>query len=771
MEAEITDSGSPFGLALREPLAAAGPIREGAPFDLVAWLRALDLECSEPPPAPTTTAPQSSSTSGAAGTLQPDYVAAFVAAFGTVDVPTVISAFSDGSLAALAPDAATGDEWDAWIRRNPPVWTASASADADGAGDAVDPVAAFAQVCAELYVVLRSGFNVLPPGTTVETATATPNYRSVDDNVEDVRTEVARLRELGHLITWETAQERHPSLRSKSHPDHVLALGVVVKRRPDNSKKTRLVIDPSRAVTREAPHTEVAGINDGLPLPPCRLPTVLQASRALHPHCWFFLADIVDAYLCTKHAVDSLRHVGVLFDDILMTYDSLCFGLKTAPAHQQRLATVFSRIVLRRWAEAGLSIGAVPGHELFQPYPTPGDKRCYLFAYLDDFCGIGFATKAEAETAYGIFCDAADELGLPLQYAAKKVVPPTQRTEFLGVVFCARSMTLSLSPERIAKMAASLDALVVADTISVADLQKVIGVFMFGTVVFALCRPYLRRMLDLLKSAGPNPAKQRRLRITAEARDDIVMWRRILGVLRLNSRPVSSLSLRRRTVEAECYSDASFYGGAYFWGGIYRFWRWGPDIRARIGGSSDDGVFICELEALALLQAVRDLAPLMLGPRGKGGRRLVCHIDNDPLVSMLAKHSSRSAACTPVLRELTGLLLAFGLELAPVWIASADNEVADQLSRANELSAAELLGTVRRWSAAHPNVTAWSRGAPVRPEMLETFDRHPWQPAGSPHFGVQRARAALAPDICPACGADPCECGGSQHRVWVRRPS
>eukprot|EP01045_Picozoa_sp_COSAG04_P026078 COSAG04_NODE_3548_length_2717_cov_2.496562_1_plen_232_part_00 len=231
-------------------------------------------------------------------------------------------------------------------------------------------------------------------------------------------------------------------------------------------------------------------------------------------------------------------------------------------------------------------------------------------------------------------------------------------------------------------------------------MQTLIGVFMFGTVVFALCRPYLRRMLDVLKSAGPSPAKRRRLPITAEAREDIVMWRRILGVLRLNSRPVSSL-----------------------------------------------------------------------GPRGKGGRRLVCHIDNDPLVSMLAKHSSRSVACTPVLRELTGLLLAFGLELAPVWIASADNEVADQLSRANELSAAELLGTVRRWSAAHPDVSSWSRGPPVRPEMLETFDRHPWQPAGSPHFGVQHARVALAPDICLACGADPCECGGSQHRVWVRRPS
>ena len=763
------DSGSPFGMALREPLASTGPIRDGAPFNLEAWLRALDTECSVAPPAPVTSA--SSLPRGTPGaddatqTLHPNYVTAFASVFSeTCGAAAVVAAFSDGTLASLAPDAETLDAWDSYIRRNPPVWTRCT----EGLDSAVDEATEFARVCAELYTTLRSGFDVLPQGTAVETPTETRNYHSVAENIDDVRTEVARLRQLGHLITWATAQQRHPSLRRKRRPDHVLALGVVVKRRPSGEKKTRLVIDPSRATAR-SDGREVLGINDELPLPSCRLPTVQQASRAMFPRCWFFLADIVDAYLCTKHSVDSLRLMGVLLDDVLLTYDSLCFGLKTAPAHQQRLATVFSRIVLRRWAAAGLSIGAVPGHELVQPFPEPGDRLCYLFAYLDDFCGIGFATKAEADTAYEIFCAAADELGLPLQYADNKVVPPTQKAEFLGVVFCSRTQTLSLTAERVAKMAADLDALDAAATISVADLQSLVGVFMFTTVVFSLCRPFLRRMLNVLKAAGPNPPKRRQLPITTEAREDIDMWRRILGILRLNSQPVHSVPLRRRTVRAELYSDASFYGGAYFWGGVYRFWRWDSDIRERIAGSADDAVFICELEALALLQAIRDLAPMLLGRRGKGGQRLVCHIDNDPLVSMLTKHSSRSAACTPVLRELTGILLAYGLELAPVWIASAANEVADKLSRADELSAAELLETVRRWSAAHPDVSAWSRDPPLRPEMLETFDRHEFRPRGSPSYGVRHAQAELAADrVCVKCGADPCECTASVHRTWTR---
>ena len=776
-EQTIVRSGSPLGIALDELLRSAGPIRDSA-LNLGAWLHTLDRECSLPPPAPTTSPP----TDPATLSLSPEYSATFLDTFGPdISAHEAVSAFANGSLASVVTDASDCEAIDEYIRAHPPQWTTQSGdiisgREPDGSiggqldDTATGPDPAFAQVCAELYLALRSGFDVLPPGTVAETPTETPNYRSVEENVDDVREEIARLRRLGHLIAWSTAQQRHPELRGKRRPDHVLALGAVVKRRLDGVKKTRLVIDPSRAVARAPPHAEVPGLNDDIPLPNCRLPTVRQASRAMYPRCYFFVADIVDAYLNTKHSIDSLRLMGVVFDDILMVYDSLCFGLKSAPAHQQRLATVFTRLVMRRWSEAGIDIGAVPGADLYQAYPCPGDRKRYLFAFLDDFFGIGFATKAEADTAYGIFCKTADELGLPLQYAANKVVPPCTKTTFLGVVFCSRTNTLSLSEERIAKMKADLDALDMSDTVSVAELQKVIGVFMFATVVFSLCRPYLRRMLDLLKSAGPNPSKRLRLQFTAAARDDIAMWRRILGVLRLNCRPVYSLPLRRRTIKAELFTDASYVGGSYFIGGLWRCWRWGPDIRARIGASDDDGVFICELEALALLQAIRDLAPLFVGRRGRGGQTLICHVDNDPVVRMIAKHSSRSSACAPILRELTGLLLAYGLELSPTWIASADNEIADQLSRTDEISATELLSTLRRWTAAHPDITAWSPGAPVRPELLASFDRHPFEPRGSLNRGVAPAASDLASGICIACGSDPCECDAvsSHHRVWTR---
>ena len=146
---------------------------------------------------------------------------------------------------------------------------------------------------------------------------------------------------------------------------------------------------------------------------------------------------------------------------------------------------------MRRWSNAGIDIGAVPGFDLRQARPDVGDMKAYFFAYLDDFFGIGFQTKAEADTAYDIFIATAAELGLQLQYDEAKTVPATQMTDFLGVIFCSRTLTLSLSAERIAKMLVTLRAIKATDTITVEDLQKIVGVLMFACIVFSLCRPFL----------------------------------------------------------------------------------------------------------------------------------------------------------------------------------------------------------------------------------------------------------------------------------------
>ena len=63
--------------------------------------------------------------------------------------------------------------------------------------------------------------------------------------------------------------------RRLSQPEHIMALGAVVKRRPDGTLKTRMVVDPSRATAATPPHPLALSLNDHLAeldlIPPTRL--------------------------------------------------------------------------------------------------------------------------------------------------------------------------------------------------------------------------------------------------------------------------------------------------------------------------------------------------------------------------------------------------------------------------------------------------------------------------------------------------------------------
>ena len=59
-----------------------------------------------------------------------------------------------------------------------------------------------------------------------------------------VQTEINRLLAAGHLITWAEAQQRFSCLQSLQAPDHILALGVVVKGH-GVKRKVRIIVDAS----------------------------------------------------------------------------------------------------------------------------------------------------------------------------------------------------------------------------------------------------------------------------------------------------------------------------------------------------------------------------------------------------------------------------------------------------------------------------------------------------------------------------------------------
>ena len=133
-------------------------------FNLIGWLRALDEECGHNPPAsppvsPPATPPLASPSplpAHCSDLLTDGYITAFAANCGSsVSAADAVEAWQNGQLSKLYPSLTDYTEADAFIRGNPPVWqliTTPQSADSFASE--------LADVCAALYVTLRSGFEV-----------------------------------------------------------------------------------------------------------------------------------------------------------------------------------------------------------------------------------------------------------------------------------------------------------------------------------------------------------------------------------------------------------------------------------------------------------------------------------------------------------------------------------------------------------------------------------------------------------------------------------
>ena len=582
-----------------------------------------------------------------------------------------------------------------------------------------------AKAAAALYVALSRGFEILPRGTKVA-PTWTRNYESCTEAADDVRAELNRLRERDHLMTWSAVRMLYPEYAHMERPDHVLALGAVTKSRPEElgGDTVRVIVDASTGgeMSLNEQMDELGHI------PPTHLSCVAQAKRSMQKGGLQAKADMRDAFLQSKTAVDSIRLVGIFFEGVMYAYTSVGFGLANAPSHQQTLSCAISRIVMRRWTAAGLAVGPMPSLDHSQEWPTPEDGLCHLMSYLDDWRmsfppvpGDPDECQRQADLGYSLFRQVCLELGVELQDAAKKTAPPCRTTDFLGVIFCLATMTLSLSVERLAKMTADLAEIQDGTHITVGELRRIVGVLQFATVVFAPCRAYLRQFIKLLKTAGPRPANSRTLPITDAMRGDVRTWLFMFNVL--NGKPVVSTPVARRTLKVELYTDASFVSGAYFFGGRWCTWKWPEHWRThRIGFSADNDIWICQLEAIAVLVALRDLAGIMSGPDGRGAR-VIMHIDNDPVCHMLGSMTSRSEACLPVIKECTWIMAAHGIACAPQWIASGDNECADILTRGDEVGADAVVDCVRRWSREHRDATKWVPQPALRPDLLACIDR------------------------------------------------
>ena len=333
-----------------------------------------------------------------------------------------------------------------------------------------------------------------------------------------------------------------------------------------------------------------------------------------------------------------------------------------------------------------------------------------LFTYLDDFKAQILGPKQKATMAYELFIELCAELGIVVQLNPLKTIPPDKVVEFLGIIFDASSPNpldwhLRLDEARVSRMIDTLINLEERTSVSLNELQSLIGVLQFAAVVLPAAVPYYRRLLDAKRGLGARPSPGIRIAISDGMREDSRMWRTLLQSF--NGRPISA-GMTQLVCPVKLYTDSSFLGGGYFFGGRHHMWRWPKHWDARFGQDGDWEVSIVEAELWAVLFGLRDVVPLV------ANQVLTVMIDNTSVVGMCRRQSAkcgahRSPRCIPLMREIALLCAAFGVTIRALPISTDDNTMADLLSRARapDVTPELLHATLREWSAREPDTTHW----------------------------------------------------------------
>ena len=238
-------------------------------------------------------------------------------------------------------------------------------------------------------------------GTEFEVLRGLNNYASVQDQPDEAEIEIQRYISKGYVkkMTWNEVEERLGKIGTVSK------LALILKRRPDNSIKRRIVID-----LRRSGGNLRAKVEERLILP--RISDVLRSLRKMRTlenravedaqmrkdtgeiETEIFLIDLKDAFCHFAIHKDELRHCvspGVRPGEALV-WVAMLFGFKAAPLLMARLSAALGRLI----------------QSMVQPH------ECMVQIYVDDILLVTTGSRQHREHILSMVLHTLSALGMML---------------------------------------------------------------------------------------------------------------------------------------------------------------------------------------------------------------------------------------------------------------------------------------------------------------------------------------------------------------------
>ena len=381
--------------------------------------------------------------------------------------------------------------------------------------------------------------------------------------------------------------------------------------------------------------------------------SVQDAVDILSPGDYMSVIDISSAYRAVCISADHTEFQGLSWDfgqgTQLLQDHRLCFGLKCAPNIFDSLSRFIVAIANARGAPRVIN-------------------------YLDDFLVMA-GDSASCLQARQVVTSSIELLGFDVAW--KKVTDPNPITTYLGITIDSINMELSLPLEKVVKLQNLLHTVLDRGRTSKKELECLGGLVSYCSYVVRGGRTFSRRIFDLAASYS---RASKNIPLSDAIIDDLNWWLSFCGVF--NGRAC----IIRDTHPLPVYSDASFKGFAAWVGKDYLFGFWSTDNSPTgFGGGCSH---LTEPPSVSLNKPninVYELWPLVAALQRWGhffkNSRLHFVTDNMQVLAMVNTGRSANRTCMTWLREMFWLCFIMNIDIFATYIRSADNVLADALSR------------------------------------------------------------------------------------------
>ena len=291
-----------------------------------------------------------------------------------------------------------------------------------------------------------------------------------------------------------------------------------------------------------------------------------------------------------------------------------------------------------------------------------------LVNYLDDFF-FAALWKAMCDGQVQVFLNICNTICFPV--SLEKTFWGTQFLTFLGLLIDSIHQKVCIPIDKIEKALDLIEYVLNKKNrkITINKLQNLTGFLNFLCRCVVPGRTFVRRLYNLGSNEKLLP--HHHVRITAECRMDMSIWKRLLSDPITCCRPF--LQCFEQTAEdIDMYSDASGAidkGFGAYCGTKWTFNTWDKKWFARANLSIE------YLELFAVTVAV------LLWTNKFKDARILLHCDNESVCKMINKCSSSCKNCMVLLRLIVLECLTHNVQITAEWVATGDNGKADALSR------------------------------------------------------------------------------------------